>query len=108
MLHPHSVYFSVSYAACLGAISVGALHCIRRFRLPLIFFFLGLLSLAVMFWSALWLESALVRAGQADYQMGLPYRHFQRAAFVVFLIFFLIRGGYLLRHALNRRSHNVA
>jgi hypothetical protein len=98
----------VGYAACLGLFSILALHRIRRLRQPVVFFFLGLLSLAVTFWFALWLESGLVQTGQADYQAGLPYRHFIRVSFAVFLIFFLARGGYLLRHFFSRKSPNAA
>src|SRR5690348_2311122 len=98
MPHPHSVYFCVGYAVCLGVVSVVALHCVRRFRLASVSFVLGLVALAGTFAFALWLESGLVSAGQADYQMGSPYRYFIRAAFAVFLVFFLVRGGYLLRH----------
>ena len=108
MPHPHSVYFCVSYAVCLGVIGVIALHCMRRFRYPLASFALGLAALGATFWFALWLESGLAPAGQADYQEGLPYRYFIRAAFVVFLIFILSRGSYLLSHAFGQRSHNTA
>jgi hypothetical protein len=92
----------MSYAACLGVVSVAALHCVRRFRLALASFVLGLLALAGTFVFALWLESGLVSADQADYQMGLPYRYFIRAAFAVLLVFFLVRGSHLLRHARSR------
>jgi hypothetical protein len=108
MPHPHSVYFCVGYAVCLGVISLVALHCMRRFRHPLASFVLGLAGLGATFWFALWLESGLVQAGHAGYLMGLPYRYFIRAAFAVFLMFILVRGGYLLRHAFTRRSPNAA
>ena len=106
MPHPHSVYFCVSYAVCLGVISVIALHCMRRFRHPLVSFVLGLAALGATFCFALWLESGLVQGGQ--YQVGLVYEYFIRAAFVVFLVFILVRGGYLLRHAFTQRSQNAA
>jgi hypothetical protein len=44
---------------------------------------------------------------QAGYQMGLPYHHFICAAFVVFLVFILVRGGYLLRYAFSQKSHGT-
>jgi hypothetical protein len=108
MPHPHSVYFCVSYAVCLGVISAVALHCMRRFRHPLASLVLGLAALGATFWFALWLESRLVQAGPAGGQIGLVYEYFIRAAFLVFLVFILVRGGYLLRHAFSQRSHNVA
>jgi len=77
----------------------------RRFRHPLASYVLGLAALGATFWFALWLESGLVQGGQ--YQVGLVYEYFIRAAFVVFLVFILVRGGYLLRHAFHR-SRNAA
>jgi hypothetical protein len=108
MPHPDSVYFSVGYAVCLGVISVVALRCVRRFRHPLASFVIGLAALGATFWFALWLESGLVSAGEWSAQMGPPYHYFRRIAFAVFLVFFLVRGGYLLRHAFSRRSSNAA
>lgn len=79
MPHPHSVSFCVSYAVCLGLISVVAVHSMRRFRHPFTSFVLALAALGATFWFALWLEAGLVQTGQAGYQMGLPYHHFIRA-----------------------------
>jgi len=107
MPYPHSVSFCVSYAVCLGLISVVAVHSMRRFRHPFTSFVLGLAALGATFWFALWLEAGLVRTGQAGYQVGLPYHHFIRAAFVVFLVFLLVRGGYLLGHAFSRKLPNA-
>ena len=107
MPHPDTVYFCVGYAVCLGGISVAAFECIRRFRFPFASFVLGLAALSLAFGFALWLESGLASAGAWSAQ-GPPYRHFRRAASAVFLVFFLLRGSYLLAHAFRRRSPNAA
>jgi len=52
--------------------------------------------------------ATLTRSKAKHFNLGLPYHHFIRAAFVVFLMFILMRGGYLLRHAFSRRSSNAA
>ncbi len=80
----------------------------RRFRHPLASFFAGSAGLGAIFCFALWLESGLVSGGQGDYQMGLPYRYFIRAAFVVFLMFVFIRSVYLWRYVIFRKADNAA
>ena len=66
MPNPHSVYFCVGYAACLGIISVVALECVRRFRHPLAAFLLGSAALAALFGIVLrWLLSLARLAAQA-------------------------------------------
>ena len=108
MPNPHSLSFCAGYAVCLAVVSVAALHCIRRFRYPLVSFVLGLAAVIGIFGFSLWLESGLVSAGEADYQMGEPYRFFLRAVFAVILVFFLVRSGYLIRHVFSRRSSSAA
>jgi hypothetical protein len=108
MPNPDSVYFSMGYAVCLGLISLAALECVRRFRHPLASFVIGLAALGATLWFALSLESGLLSAGEWSAQMGPPYHYFRRVAFAVFLVFYLLRSGYLIRHAFSRRSSNAA
>ena len=102
-LHTNTIHFSLGYVAWLALLTVAALECVRRFRYPISFFVLGLTALGLTFWFVM-TSVSWWHMGQEVYQFQITYHYFRVVGFLVFLVFFLARGGYLLFHARKREN----
>lgn len=102
-----TIYFCVCYLVWLALVTLASLEFIRRFRQPVTHFVVGLLAICLSFWFVMssvpdW------RMGQEMYQFQITYHYFRAVAFIVFLGYFVARGGYLLSRIFSCRADNTA
>ena len=105
-VHTNTIYFCVGYLVWLAFVTLASLECIRRFNHPITYFVVGSGALCLSFWFVMF-SVVDWKMGQEMYQFQITYHYFRVAAFIVFLVFFVARAGYLL-HAHRHRRNNWA
>jgi len=99
-LYSDTTRFSVGYLAWLGIVVLAALECMRRSRRAVTFFLLGWSALVLSFAHAVTYPISTIY-GSVRSAIHAVYNDVQAGGFLVFLIFFSIRGFSIIKRQMK-------